>query len=116
MIEKVTNVFGGIDTLVLAVGQGMNCRFEDISDISLAEKLISINYLTCVYCTFFAYKHLKQSRGQIVVISGVAGLNSLAINELANVLAGKLGAPTLSLYSAAKHALHGNSVVPTNCI
>jgi NADP-dependent 3-hydroxy acid dehydrogenase YdfG len=34
---------------------------------------MKVNYLGCVYPTHFALPHLKKSRGQIVVMSSLAG-------------------------------------------
>jgi NAD(P)-dependent dehydrogenase (short-subunit alcohol dehydrogenase family) len=43
------------------------------------EKVMQINYLGSVYCTYAALPHLKQKRGRIVVTCSLAGL----INRLA---------------------------------
>ena len=51
-----------------------------------------VNYLSAAWLTYYAQPHLKKSRGRIVVVSSVAGLN---------------GVPTRTAYSASKHALFG---------
>jgi short-subunit dehydrogenase len=51
-----------------------------------------INYLSAAYCTFYALKYLKESRGRIVAVSSLTGLS---------------GVPTRTAYAATKHALFG---------
>ena len=65
---------------------------EDIEDISIFEQLMRLNYLGCVYCTFYAIPYLKKTKGLIVGISSLAGLT---------------GVPARTAYSASKHALFG---------
>jgi short-subunit dehydrogenase len=84
--------FGRLDTLVNNAGATMWARFEDIHDMSILERIMQVNYMGAVYCTYHALPHLKQSRGRIVGISS---------------LAGKVGVPTRTGYSAAKHAMTG---------
>jgi len=51
-----------------------------------------LNYLGSVYPTFHALPHLRRSRGRIVAVASMAGL---------------IGVPTRTGYSAAKHAVVG---------
>jgi NADP-dependent 3-hydroxy acid dehydrogenase YdfG len=52
----------------------MMARFDEIDDLAIYERLMKVNYLGCVYPTHYALPHLKKSRGQIVVMSSLAGL------------------------------------------
>jgi short-subunit dehydrogenase len=70
----------------------MLARFDELTDLSVYDRLMKVNYLGCVYLTFHALPHLKKSRGQIVVMASVAGLT---------------GAPTRTGYAASKHAVFG---------
>jgi short-subunit dehydrogenase len=92
LVEKVIERFGGVDVLVNDAGMGMLARFEDVTDLSLYERLMRVNYLGSVYPTFYALPHLKKSRGQIVAVSSLAGLN---------------GVPMRTAYAATKHAQVG---------
>lgn len=92
LIEKTVDEWSGVDMLINNAGTSMHARFENITDLSVYERLMRINYLGAVNCTHYALPHLKASRGKIVVISS---------------LAGKTGVPTRTGYSASKHALHG---------
>jgi NAD(P)-dependent dehydrogenase (short-subunit alcohol dehydrogenase family) len=92
LIDRAVKEFGRIDTLVNNAGIGMWARFEEVKDPAIFERIMRINYLGAVYCTYHALVFLKQTRGRIVVNSS---------------LAGKTGAPARSGYAASKHALVG---------
>jgi NAD(P)-dependent dehydrogenase (short-subunit alcohol dehydrogenase family) len=92
LIRRAMEAFGRIDMLVNNAGVSQWAYFEEITDLSLFEKLMRVNYLSCVYTTYFALPHLKQTRGRIVAVSSLAGL---------------AGIPTRTGYSASKHAIVG---------
>ena len=94
LIRRTVETAGGIDVLIHNAGGGMNARFDAMTDISVFEKLMRLNYLGPVYLTHEALPHLKKSRGQIVCVSSVAGLT---------------GVPLRTAYSASKHALEAVS-------
>jgi NAD(P)-dependent dehydrogenase (short-subunit alcohol dehydrogenase family) len=92
LIRKTVERFGGLDVLVNNAGLSMWAEFEKIEDLTIFERIMRVNYLGSVYCTFHALPHLKQSRGRIVGISS---------------LTGKTGVPTRTGYAASKHAMAG---------
>ncbi len=92
LIANTVGHFSRLDMLVNNAGITMAFRFEDLSDLNIADRIIRVNYLGSVYCTHYALPHLKQSRGRIV---GVASLT------------GKTGVPLRTLYAASKHAMTG---------
>ena len=92
LIETAVKTYGRIDVLINNAGTTMWTRLDEITDLSLFEKIMQVNYLGSVYCTFYALPHLKQSRGRLVSV---------------NSLTGKAGVPTRTGYAASKHALVG---------
>jgi NAD(P)-dependent dehydrogenase (short-subunit alcohol dehydrogenase family) len=92
LIARAVEEYGRIDTLVNNAGISMRARFDELGSVEPVERLMNINYLGSVYCTWHALPHLKRSHGRIVETSSLAGLT---------------GVPTLSAYSASKHAVTG---------
>jgi len=84
--------FGRIDVLVNNAGMSMWARFDEIEDVEVLARIMQVNYMGAAYCTRHALPHLRQSSGLIVGISS---------------LAGKVGVPTRTGYSASKHAMTG---------
>jgi short-subunit dehydrogenase len=92
LVARTVERFGGVDVVVHNAGISMWSRFDEVSDLSVYEKLMRVNYLSCVYLTHHALPHLKRSRGQIVAVASLAGMT---------------GVPTRTGYAASKHALFG---------
>ncbi len=92
LMARAVAVFGRIDGLINNAGIGMWARFDEVQDLSIFERLMQVNYLGSVYCTWHALPHLKRTRGWIVGVSS---------------LTGKTGVPTRSGYAASKHAMAG---------
>ena len=92
LVDRAVAAYGGIDVLVNNAGGTMWTLFTDITDIGIFDRLMRLNYLGAVYCTYHALPHIVARRGQIVGTSSVAGLT---------------GVPTRTAYSASKHAMFG---------
>ncbi len=92
LMEQTASTLGAIDTLINNAGISVVARFEDIQDLSLADRVMTVNYLGSVYCTHYALPHLKAAGGRIVGVSS---------------LTGKSGVPLRSVYAASKHAMAG---------
>jgi short-subunit dehydrogenase len=92
LIERTLAAFGGIDVLVNNAGITMWSRFDALSDLSVFEQLMKVNYLGAVYVTKHALPALKASRGLIVAVASVAGFT---------------GVPERTGYAASKHAMVG---------
>ena len=92
LVDRTVAEFGGVDVLVNNAGISMWARFDEITDLSIFDRIMRVNYLGAVYCTHAALPHLKRSRGLIVAVSS---------------LTGKTGVPTRTGYAASKHAMQG---------
>jgi short-subunit dehydrogenase len=92
LIERTVARFGGLDVLVNNAGITMWSRFDAVKDLSAFERVMRVNYLSCVYLTAAALPHLKSSRGLIVAVASMAGLT---------------GVPERTGYAASKHAQVG---------
>jgi len=92
LVERTVESFGEVDILVNNAGISMWARFDEVTELSVYEKLMRVNYLGAVYATHHALPHLKESRGLVVAISSLTGLT---------------GVPTRSGYAASKHAMQG---------
>src|SRR5919199_6630131 len=92
LIESAVKTFGAIAGLVNNAAISMWARFDQVTDLSIFEQIIRVNYLVSVYWTHYALPYLKESQGLLVAISS---------------LCGKTGIPTRSGYVASKHAMQG---------
>ncbi len=92
VIEKTVAHYGKLDILVNNAGLRSHGRLDEITDLTIFDTIMRVNYLGAVWCTAYALPYLKKSRGQIVAI---ASLQSWA------------GVPTRSAYCASKHAMMG---------
>ncbi len=90
--QSILKEFGHIDILINNAGVSQRSKIVDTS-MNVYRDLMEVNYFGLINLTKLILPNmLTNGSGQIVVISSVAG---------------KIGAPLRSGYSAAKHALHG---------
>ncbi|MET0404110.1 MAG: SDR family oxidoreductase [Cystobacter sp.] len=92
LMARAVEAFGGIDVLVNNAGLTMRGRFEEVTDLSVFERLMRVNYLGAVYCTHHALPSIKARRGLVVAVSS---------------LTGKSGVPGRTGYAGSKHAMQG---------
>jgi short-subunit dehydrogenase len=91
LIAAAVEKFGGIDVLVNNAGISMRAIFEDLH-LEVIRRVMDINFWGTVYCTKAALPHLLKSRGSVVGVSSIAG---------------KMGLPGRTGYSASKWAMEG---------
>lgn len=92
LIDAAVQRFGGIDALVNNAGMSAQALFEDVTDLGWYEDLMRVNLWGAVWCTHAALPQLKASKGRIVAVSSLAGL---------------VGVPGRTAYSATKFAMTG---------
>jgi short-subunit dehydrogenase len=94
LIDGAVAKFGRIDALVNNAGMSAQALFGDVraEDLHWYEDLMRVNLWGAVWCTHAALAHLKSSKGHIVAVSSLAGL---------------VGVPGRTAYSATKFAMTG---------
>jgi short-subunit dehydrogenase len=92
LIAAAVERFGTIDVLINNAGRSAHALFEDVADLGWYEELMRVNLWGSVWCTHAALPYLKASHGRIVAVSSLAGL---------------VGVPGRTAYSATKFAMGG---------
>jgi NAD(P)-dependent dehydrogenase (short-subunit alcohol dehydrogenase family) len=94
LIAQAVEHFGHIDTLVNNAGVSAHALLQDVAadDLQWYERLMQINLWGSVWCTHAALPYLKARKGRIVAVSSLAGL---------------IGVPGRTAYSASKFAMTG---------
>jgi short-subunit dehydrogenase len=90
LIDLTIEKYGRIDTLINNAGFPVASRFIDMDDLTVFEKIISVNFMGSVYCTHYALPHLMKTKGRLVAVSS---------------LRGRLPSATADGYGASKHAM-----------
>ena len=92
LAEAALAKFGRIDILINNAGVSGHALLEDVTDFKWYEDMLRVNLMGSIWSTRYALAAIKQSKGLIV---GVASL------------AGKVGVPGRTAYSASKFAQAG---------
>jgi short-subunit dehydrogenase len=94
LITQTVQKFGRIDALINNAGISAQALFEDVKEEHLGwyEDMMRVNLWGSVWCTHAALPHLKASKGSIVAVSSLAGI---------------VGVPGRTAYSASKFAMAG---------
>jgi short-subunit dehydrogenase len=91
LIDETIKRFGQIDVLINNAGISMRAIFEDV-DLKVIKQLMDVNFYGTVYCTKFALPYLLKTKGSLVGVISIAGY---------------VGLPGRSGYSASKFAIRG---------
>ena len=91
LIEQAVERFGRIDVLINNAGISMRALFEEV-DLSVIRQLMDVNFWGTVYCTKYALPYVLQAKGSIVGVISIAGY---------------VGLPGRTGYSASKYAIRG---------
>lgn len=91
LIDRTIRRFGRIDVLINNAGLSMRALFDDV-DLNSFKQVMDVNFYGTVYCTKYALPYLISNKGSLVGIISVAG---------------HVGLPARSAYSASKFAVRG---------
>jgi len=91
LIDQTIGHFGQIDVLINNAGISMRALFINLK-LDVVRNVMGVNFWGTVYCTKFALPHLLKTQGTVAGISSIAGY---------------IGLPARTAYSASKFAMHG---------
>lgn len=95
LVDETVQVFGHIDVLVNNAGFGRLDWLENLDPVKDIQAQIDVNVMGVIQTTRLVLPlMIKQRNGSIVNMCSMAGL---------------IGTPTYTIYSASKHAVHGFS-------
>ena len=91
LIDVTIEKYGRIDVLINNAGISMRALFIDM-DLEVMHRLMDVNFYGTVYCTKYALPYLLESKGSLVGVISIAGY---------------VGLPGRTAYSASKFAIRG---------
>jgi short-subunit dehydrogenase len=94
LIQRARETFGPLDMLVNNAGMAVGAALSDLPDLTLFNRVMAVNFMGVLHCSYYALPYLKETRGRLVNISS---------------LGGKLAVPFNTSYCASKFAVMGFS-------
>lgn len=91
LMEQTIERYGQMDVLINNAGISMRALFEDV-DLKVIRQLMDVNFYGTVYCTKYALPFLLKTKGSLVGVISIAGY---------------VGLPGRTGYSASKFAMRG---------
>jgi short-subunit dehydrogenase len=91
LVKEAIAKFGRIDTLINNAGISMRAVFNEM-EVDVLKSVMDINFYGTVYCTKYALPHILKNKGSVVGVSSIAGY---------------VGLPARTGYSASKFAMQG---------
>ncbi len=91
LIDQTVSHFGKIDILINNAGISMRALLINL-DLKVFKSVMGVNFWGTVYCTKYALPYLLKSHGTVTGVSSIAGY---------------IGLPARTAYSASKFAMHG---------
>ncbi|MCS6917587.1 MAG: SDR family oxidoreductase [Chitinophagales bacterium] len=91
LVEQTLAQFGRLDVLINNAGISMRALFSELQP-EVLHRVMDVNFWGTVHCTYYALPELLKTSGSVVGISSVAGY---------------VGLPARTGYSASKFAMNG---------
>lgn len=91
LVEKTIEKWGRVDVLINNAGISMRALFADMN-LDVMRRLMDVNFWGTVYCTKYALPYILKQRGSVVGVISIAGY---------------IGLPGRTAYSASKFAIRG---------
>ncbi len=91
LVIKTIEAFEQIDVLINNAGISMRAIFNE-TDLNVIREVMDINFFGMVNCTKYALPFILKNQGSVVGVSSIAGY---------------VGLPARTGYSASKYAMHG---------
>lgn len=91
LIEATIERYGSIDVLINNAGISMRALFEEV-ELNVIRQLMDVNFYGTVYCSKYALPYLLKTKGSLVGVISIAGY---------------VGLPGRTGYSASKFAIRG---------
>ncbi len=91
IIDQAIARFGQIDVLINNAGISMRALFAEL-ELDVIKRLMDVNFWGTVYCTKYAMPHLLKTKGSVTGVISIAGY---------------IGLPGRTGYSASKYAIRG---------
>ncbi len=91
LIEKTVERYGKINVLINNAGISMRALFEDLK-LDVFHRVMDVNFWGTVYSTKYALPYILKEKGSVVGIISIAGY---------------IGLPGRTAYSASKYAIRG---------
>ena len=111
MIEAAIKEFGRLDVLINNAGGAHGHVGIAKMDLAKWDRDVQLNLSAALYCTQAAYPHLKASKGCVVNISSLAGVNGT--QGVAAYSAAKAG---LQMLTRVMSAEFGHTGIRVNCV
>jgi short-subunit dehydrogenase len=91
LIAQTISKYGKLDVLINNAGISMRAIFNE-TQVDVIKKVMDVNFWGTVYCTKYALPYLLKAKGSVVGVSSIAGY---------------IGLPARTGYSASKYAMQG---------
>ena len=73
LIDHTVREYSDIDILINNAGFGQAGKMEELADLTMFERIMQVNLMGTVNCTYHALPYIKRTKGKIIGISSIGG-------------------------------------------